>query len=153
MADWARTERLPAEIRMADGTCFRGEVHLQPMVGQHQGPETPLEMLNRGDAYFPLTPESGGIAFMAKAQVAVVTCPPGVAQSEAEQMGVAKTIRLQVTLAGGDSLEGWSAVELPPTRSRALDYLNLPGAFFTLRSDRATWFLNSSHVRLVRPLD
>ena len=48
---------------------------------------------------------------------------------------------------------GRATVELPPGRARALDYVNAPGAFFTLFADDTTHYFNKSHVRLIRPLD
>ena len=75
MSDWAATERLPAEIQLAEGVTLRGELHLQARVAYHDGAETPLEMLNRGDAFFALS-VSDGIAFISREQVAVVTCAP-----------------------------------------------------------------------------
>ena len=37
------------------------------------GPETPLEMLDRADAFFALT-LAGGVTFIPKTQVVVVSC-------------------------------------------------------------------------------
>ncbi|MGH7658475.1 MAG: hypothetical protein ACREL6_09585, partial [Gemmatimonadales bacterium] len=68
MNDWATTERVRAEIIIAEGLTVAGEVHLQARVAHREGPETPLEMLNRDDAWIPLTLDHGGITFVAKAQ-------------------------------------------------------------------------------------
>jgi len=42
--------------------------------------------------------------------------------------------------------------ELPPTRSRALDFLNAPERFFQLLTDEGTLCLNRRFVRATRPL-
>jgi len=153
MSNWASTERIPAHVTMAESVVLEGEIHLQPRVGHHDGPETPLEMLNRAESFFPVTLQGGQIAFAAKAQVAMVSCDPGVALSDAERASAAKTIRLDVTMAGGHRVEGWAALELPPTKNRTLDYLNEPGLFFVLRTEAATCYLNRMHVRVVKPAD
>jgi hypothetical protein len=53
----------------------------------------------------------------------------------------------------GVEYRGRSTFELPPARARALDYVNAPGRFFTLRTDDMTQHINKSLVRLIRPLD
>lgn len=153
MSNWASTERVPAEVALAEAVVLQGDIHLQPRVGHHDGPETPLEMLNRPEPFFPVTLTGGQIAFAAKAQVAMVTCGPGVAMSDSERASAAKTIRLDVTMAGGSQFRGWAALELPPTRNRTLDYLNEPGPFFMLRTEDATCYINRAYVTVVRPAD
>jgi hypothetical protein len=153
MSNWASTERIPAQVTLAESVVLQGDIHLQPQVGHHDGPETPLEMLNRPESFFPVTLEGGQIAFAAKAQVAMVSCDPGIALTEAERASAAKTIRLDVTMAGGHRVEGWASLELPPTRNRTLDYLNEPGLFFLLRTEGATCYLNRMYVRVVQPAD
>ena len=153
MSNWASTERIPAQVTMAESVVIQGDIHLQPRVGHHDGPETPLEMLNRPEPFFPVTLAGGQIAFAAKAQVALVTCDPGIAMTDVERASAAKTIRLDVTMAGGNQVKGWASLELPPTRNRTLDYLNEPGPFFVLRTETATCYINRLHVRVVRPGD
>ena len=153
MSNWASTERIPAQVILAEAVVIQGDIHLQPRVGHHDGPETPLEMLNRTDPFFPVTLTEGQIAFAAKAQVAMVTCDPDVALTDMERASAAKTIRLHVTMAGGNQVEGWASLELPPTRNRTLDYLNEPGPFFALRTEASTCYINRTYVRVVKPGD
>lgn len=153
MSDWASTVRITADFSLADQTRLRGELHVQGRVAHHDGPETPLEMLNRPDAFFPISVEQDRIAFLAKAQVAVVACAPQVGHSDPERESAAKTIALEIVMAGGDEFRGWAALELPPTRARTLDYLNGHGQFFSLQGEDATRLINRAHVRVVRPLD
>ena len=56
---------------------------------------------------------------------------------------------------GGDAevYEVPGAFELPPARSRTLDYLNGAGIFFAIETDDVSWYVNKSRVRLARPLD
>lgn len=153
MSDWAATERLPAEVQLAEGVTLRGELHLQARVAYHDGAETPLEMLNRGDNFFALS-VADGIAFVSREQVAVVTCaPPQPVAPDAERLNAATRFGLEVVLWGGATYRGWAVMELPPTRARLLDYLNSSGRFFTVATDTETRYLNRSHVSIVRPFD
>ena len=153
MSDWAATERLPAEIQLAEGVTVRGELHLQARVAFHDGAETPLEMLNRSDAFFALS-VADGIAFISREQVAVVTCaPPQPVAPDAERLNAATRFGLEVVLWGGATYRGWAIMELPPSRARLLDYLNTTGRFFTVATDTETRYVNRSHVSIVRPFD
>ncbi len=153
MADWASTERIKAEILLAEGRTLAGELHLQARVAQHDGPETPLEMLNRPDAFFPVTLDDGRIGFIAKSQVSAIRSASAMTPADPERVSAAKTIGLEVVMAGGAEYRGWAALELPPTRARTLDYLNASGLFFMLESEDAAWFIHREYVRMVRPLD
>lgn len=153
MSDWAATERIEAEITLAEAMILQGELHVQARVATHDGPETPLEMLNRADPFFPLTLPEGGVLFVAKAQVVCVTCQAETGMSDPERLGAARVIRLGVTLEGGHEVQGWAALELPETQQRPLDYLNTTGPFFTLQSEDATRYVHRQHVRVARPLD
>jgi hypothetical protein len=152
MSDWGATERVTAEVTLAEGDRLAGELHVQSRVAYREGPETLLELLNRPEPFFALAGD-GRVHFVSKAQAAVVACDPSVGADDAERLGAAKRVALAVTLAGGVEYTGWAAVELPPTRARTLDYLNGGDRFFTLRADDATRYVNRAHVRFVRPLD
>ena len=150
--NWGSILQQAAEVLLADGVPIDGCLHLLSRTDYPPGPETPLEMLNRGDPFFALTRSSGGVFFIPKAQTAVVTCrhhPP----TDPERFSAAKLVALDVVMLGGRELEGRAAVEMPPERSRALDYVNGPGAFFALWTDDVTHYVNKSLVRTIRPLD
>ena len=111
-------------------------------------------MLNRAEPFFALTLEQGDVAFVSKAQVAVVSCreaspdwpirsgprPPGWWRSRWRWRPEPSTAAVR-------------RFELPPSRSRALDYVNTPGRFFTVWTNDLTRYFNKSLVRLIRPLD
>lgn len=153
MSDWARTHRVPAAVMLAGGEVVIGDLHLQPHVPHRDGPESPIELLNRGDPFFAVAVAEGGVAFFAKDRVAVVSCAtedlPGQDPQRAQV-----SIHAEMNV-GVDNTEyrGSVAYELPPTRTRTLDFLNGPGRFFALVTGSTTRFVNRAHVRLVRPLD
>jgi hypothetical protein len=153
MSDWGITQRVPAQAVLTGGVRLDGDLHLMLRTNYPPGPESPLEMLNRHDAFFALTLAGGGVAFVAKAQVAVVSCRDQVPLPDPDRVSAAKTAELEVVLADGMELRGRATLELPPSRARTLDYVNASGRFFALSSDGVIQHINKSLVRLIRPLD
>ena len=153
MSDWGATQRVSAEVVLADGAVLEGDMHLGASSAYPLNTESPLEMLNRAEPFFALTMAGGGVAFVSKAQVAVLSCRDQSAEADHERASVARLVALEVGLATGAEYRGRSSFELPPSRSRALDYVNMPGRFFTVWTNDLTWYFNKSLVRLIRPLD
>ena len=73
MSEWGITTKVPAEVVLVEGLVLAGDLHLYARPTYPPGPETPLEMLNRADVFFALTLD-GGVTFVPKSQVVVVTC-------------------------------------------------------------------------------
>ncbi|MEO8139510.1 MAG: hypothetical protein ABI742_07695 [Gemmatimonadota bacterium] len=152
MTDWASTQRLPVRVTLAEGLIIQGEAHLQPRVAWRDGPETPIEMLNREDAFFAMNLPQGDVVFVAKAQVAAFAFQPAQVTDDAERQTVARMLPLEIMMVGGAEHRGIAMSEMPPTRSRALDFLNAPERFFLLVTDEGSLCLNRAFVRAVRPL-
>jgi len=156
MSEWGTTTRIRSLVTLANGEVYPGEIHLVDWVHHHAGPETPLEMLNRPEGFFPVTQEHGTV-FIPKAQVAMVTCewppqgwpPDGIVLLPDPELRVSLLVRL----ASGEELRGDAAMVLRNGRGRALDYLNEAGAFFQLVTDNIPRLINRAHVSVVRPLD
>ena len=153
MGDWGSTIKMAAEIILADGTTYPGFVHLQERVPHRNGPETPLDMLERSDPYLPLTIQSGESYFLSKLQIAVLSCDPPESEDDVERRSAAQFLALHVILVDGSDFQGIVSLELPPTRRRALDYLNSFKEFFVLWTGSTAHYINRAHVRVVRPLD
>ena len=151
--DWGSIRQEAAEVLLAEGVAIDGSLHLLSRTNYPPGPETPLEMLNRVDPFFALTRSGGGVLFVPKAQAAVVTCRHHAPPADPERFSAAKLVALDVVIIGGREVRGSAAVEMPPERSRALDYVNGPGAFFALWTDDVTHYINKFLVRTIRPLD
>lgn len=152
MADWATTNRIAVRVTLAEGLVIQGDAHLQPRVAWRDGPETPVEMLNRADAFFAVSLPQGDIVFVAKDQVAAVNYAEVNTEDDPERKTVARMLPLEVMMVGGIELRGIAVSELPPTRARPIDFLNEPERFFPLRTDDGTVCLNRRFVRAVRPL-
>ena len=151
--NWGSIHQEAAEVLLAEGVAIEGSLHLLSRTDYPPGPETPLDMLNRADPFFALTQSGRGVLFIPKAQAAVVTCRHHAPPTDPERFSAAKLIALDVVILGGRELRGRAAVEMPPERSRALDYVNGPGVFFALWTDDVTHYVNKFLVRTIRPLD
>ncbi len=150
---WGSIRREPADVLLAEGVRLGGSLHLLSRDSYPPGPETPLEMLNRGDRYFALTQGQGGVLFVPKQQTMVVSCPQEDLPADPDRLSAAKVLSLGIELVGGTLLAGQVVVELPPMRSRALDFLNGPGWFFAIWSDGMIHHVNKALVRWIRPHD
>ena len=152
MSEWGITTKVPAEVVLAEGIVLAGDLHLYARPTYPPGPETPLEMLNRPDTFFALTLD-GGVTFIPKDQVVVVSCHDQGQLTDPDRVSAAKLIELLVVVEGGSEYRGRAALELPPSRGRTLDYLNGAGIFFALGTEDVSWYINKARVRLARPLD
>jgi hypothetical protein len=153
MSDWGATRRISAEVVLADGVVLEGDMHLVASAAYPMSSESLLDMLNRPEPFFALTLGEGEVAFVSKAQVALVSCRDGNPDADPERASVARLVALEVALVNGAEYRGRSSFELPPSRARALDYVNTPGRFFTVWTNDLTRYFNKSLVRLIRPLD
>ena len=153
MSEWGATQRVAARVVLAEGVVLAGDLHLLRRATYPTDSESPLEMLNRADAFFALTLNEGGVVFVSKSQVAVVGCQDLAPLDDPERASAAKLVALSVELTDGVEYRGRATFELPPNRARALDYVNGDGRFFTLWTDGMTQYINKSLVRMIRPLD
>jgi hypothetical protein len=153
MSDWGATQQVAARVVLAEGVVLAGHLHLLARTMSPSDAESPLEMLNREEPFFALTLNGGGVALVSKAQVAVVSCQELASHDDPDRVSVAKLVALAVELTDGVEYRGHCSFELPPSRSRTLDYLNGPGRFFTVETDGMMQHINKSQVRQIRPLD
>lgn len=146
---------VPATLLQTSGGKREGEIFTMERVPQHAGPETPLDLLNRPEAFFPFRPkkEASGVLLVAKARTVMVSVPRA-GQEDADRLSAAKQASLEVTLADGSKLSGWATLELPEYHSRLLDYLNASrDEFFAIATADQTHIVNRAHVLYVRPED
>lgn len=147
--DWGDTVRIKAEVQATGGRTFSGFLHLLPFASIHLGPETPEDVLNRDDAFFALTDQQEHTIFIAKAQVLAVVVE--YETLDPDRVHAARTIELKVELSDGSEYTGTVSSELPPTRTRAIDFLNHGAGFFALHVADTARYINRVHVRAVSP--
>ena len=144
---------VPATLRLTTGDDLEGEVYVMERVPQHAGAETPLDMLNRADGFFPFRPRGGesAVLLVAKSRTVTLTVPPAPADSA--RLSAAKRASLVITLADGSELSGWATIEMPEQHSRILDYLNAAEQFFAIATAERVHIVNRAHVLYARPED
>lgn len=153
MGDWSKTQRVSGEAHLVTGASLAGDLHLQPSTVHHQSVETPLEMLNRAEAFFALSLADGTVRLVAKGQTVAVSFGAGSPDAELGDTPTSVALPLEVLMADGREYTGEARADLPPHHSRPIDLLNLPERFFGLTADGMIHYLNRSHVLHVRPLD
>jgi hypothetical protein len=148
---WGSTLRIRAEVLVTGGRTLSGFIHLQPLASAHSGPETPQDLLNRPEAFFPLTSDDG-TRFLAKSQVLAVALPAEVPADDPDRRSAARPLGMKIELSDGSEVYGDAYSELPPDRPRALDFLNEAAGFFGLLGPGGTRLVNRRHIRSVTPL-
>lgn len=146
---------VPASLLLTEGEPRLGEIYVMERVPQHTGPETPLEMLNRADGFFPFRAAGAAqVLLVTKARTISLTVPRNVTGEDPARLSAAKVVALTVTLPGHTDITGWATLELPENHSRLLDYLNAsPDPFFAVTTADEVHFVNRAHVLYARPED
>ena len=150
---WVDTLRIRADLLITGGRTLRGDLHLQPMVSSHTGPETVEDVLARDEAFMPLTGLDGRVLLIAKAQVLAVGVLPSAEPQDPSRLSAARFHHLKVELSDNTVYSGTVPSELPSDRPRTLDLLNQRPGFIQLRTADVVRYLNRAHVRVVTPLD
>ena len=145
---------LPARLTLTHGKPRTGTIYVGARVSSHDGPETPLEMLNRPDPFFPFRPaEDDQILLVAKGQT-IALAVDRAPITDPDRLSAARELRIELVLDNGATLAGRASVELPEHQSRPLDYLNAaPEPFFAITTDESSHYVNRAHVLFARPRD
>jgi hypothetical protein len=146
---------IPATLLQTGGGKRDGEIYVMERVPQHAGPETPLDMLNRAEGFFPFRPKDDdrAVLLVTKARTVTLTVPRTTAPEDPVRLSAARTGRLELMLADGSQLSGWATIELPQHHSRLLDYLNTGEPFFAISTAEEIHLVNRAHVLYARPED
>lgn len=153
MSEWGGTLRLAVVVRLDNGEEVAGELFLQERVPHHSGAETPLDLLERTDRFFPLALPDGTVVFLGKDHVGLIRCDPAPPESEMDRLGITRFAELELAMADGLVVRGRAGVTQPPTRLRALDCLNSGGVFLAFWVEEAAYYINRALVRVARPIE
>lgn len=147
-------DAVAARMTLSQGLPRAGTIFPAVRVPQHDGPETPLEMLNRPEPFFPFRPsDEGNILLVAKSQLIALDVDHDPI-SDPDRLSAARELRLELVLSNGTTIAGSARVELPSPQARTLDYLNAGGVpFFALSNHGSTHYVNRAHVLFARPQD
>ncbi|HEY6807737.1 MAG TPA: hypothetical protein VI160_03025 [Gemmatimonadales bacterium] len=150
-------QSVAARLLLTEGKERRGAVYVMARAPHREGPETPLEMLNRPEGFFAFLPDgSKDVQLISRAQTISLSIPADDPAAHPTPMRLTGTrlVGLEVKLDTGKSIAGHASLELPQHQSRVIDYLNAsPDPFFAVTADGATHFVNRAHVLYVLPTD
>jgi hypothetical protein len=150
-----RIEKNRCRVRVTtmSGETVSGEIFLQQFAVHHSGPETPLDILNSGDAFFPVTLDGGETRLLSTSGLADVRWPMNE-KSNGDRASISHVSSLEVRLVNGATYRGTMLMEVPTRHARILDFLNFHSErFLTLSSDGDNLSINREMVESIRPLD
>ena len=153
-----RIEKVRCQVAVTtlDGERLVGDVVLQPYAHHRHGPETPADLLNDADPFFPLALADGETLLLAKERMREVEVPedlPPVDDDPYVGAGV-RYASVELTLLGNVVRVGYVRVELPYERPRLLDFFNRFAArFLTVYADDGVRLVNHRCIERVRPLE
>jgi hypothetical protein len=144
-------ESIHARLLLTQGGERAGSVFVMARAPAREGPETPLEMLNRPEGFFPFLPDDQKeVLLVSRAQTIALTVPA----AGGKRAPGAIEIGLEVALVDGTVWNGVAEVVMPQSMSRPIDYLNAGGGpFFAVTTNNATHLVNRAHVLYARPTD
>src|SRR2546430_5105746 len=146
---------VPAGVLLDRGVSRRGDVFVMERVPHHDGAETVLEMLNRGEGFFAFRPaDEEGVLLMSKVHTVSVAVDRQAPIADPARLSAPRMLGIELVLVRGSTLGGWASVELPEHPARLLDYLNAADEpFFAMWTHATTHYVNRAHVLYARPLD
>lgn len=135
-------------IRFLGQEVVGGHLFLALMAKNHAGPETVLDLMNEPDPFFVLKVEGQPpVRMVNKERIVEVE----VSGQPVEEPSVSKEEEMTLMFQDGFSLSGTARVELPPAKSRLIDFLNNSDRFFELRDGGALHIVNRKHISHVKP--
>ena len=148
--------RCQVAVTTLDGERLVGDVFLQPFAHRRNGPESPADLLNDDDPFFPLALADGGTVLLAKERVREVEVPDDRHPQTEDPYGEAgvRFADVELTLLGNVVRSGCIRVELPYERPRLLDFFNrFAERFLTVYADDGVRLVNRRCIERVRPLE
>lgn len=140
-------------IRFPGQEVVRGHLFLALSAKGHAGPETVLDLMNEPEPFFVLkVGDQPPVRMINKERIIEVeVAGPGEPGDEERASALAKEEEMTLMFQDGFSLSGRARVELPPTKSRLIDFLNYSERFFQFREGDAVHIVNRKHISHVKP--
>jgi hypothetical protein len=143
-------EKFKRPVTLLLGTGGRLEVRffLRHNAETHLGSECILDVLNSERAFIPVEDaRSNEMLLMSKSHIMAFELSPE--DCLPKTLGNPE-IFVWISLINGDLLEGSLLIEMPPTRSRLSDYINLTPQFIYLYRDQNDFILNKAYILSIR---
>ena len=138
-------------ILMDNGQTFDGVVYA-PAEGPDGRPGRVLDRLNgEGEGFIPLACDDDHL-LLNKSGIVSVQVPRGQQEAASLDEEPGRKVPIRITLVGGTSLVGRIAIQMPPDRSRVLDYLNAAPRFVPVLGEDHVTLVHRSYMLCVRTL-
>lgn len=145
--------KVPVTIRCVDCEEIKGELFLSLFSKNHSGQETALEFMNSPERFFVLRLQAEPpVRMMNKDRIVEIEVSADAELGGQDLSGMgAKEEPMEVHFKNSHSLNGNAYVELPPTKSRLIDFLNQEDKFFLLQTDQTVHIINRRQISFVTP--
>lgn len=141
-------DQTQVRILLDDGRMIEGAI-FTAAAGPNGSPETVLDrLLDPAEEFLPLAVGTDRL-LLNKGGILLVEVPPEAAADLVPEEG-ATAVLVRVTLAGGTSLLGRLAIQMPQERSRVLDYLNAAPRFLPVLGEQRVALLQKRFIVSVR---
>ena len=145
--------KVAVTIRCVDCEDIKGELFLSLFSKNHTGQETALEFMNGPERFFVLRLEAEPpVRMMNKDRIVEIEISTEAELGGQDLSGMgAKEEPMEVHFNHHHSLNGNAYVELPPAKSRLIDFLNQDDKFFLLRTGQTVHIINRRQISFVTP--
>jgi len=144
---------VPVTMRCRDQQVIKGDLFLSLVAKNHIGKETVLDFMNETEDFFVLkvaTAPSINIINKARIMEVSVALDVEITDLDMEAMGI-KEEPMTVVFNDNFKLSGKAFIDLPPEKSRTIDFLNQGDRFFLLVTDHTAHIVNRRHISYVIP--
>jgi hypothetical protein len=150
------TLRQPVTITCTDGRTFAGHIFMPSQSSRHQGPMRPEEWSDTVHTFFPFRARDAAYSTIFNLESVVAFSVPldSATGDDSDDAAILELPVFRVSVdARGATFEGLVTIDMPPDHQRVADWLNAPGAFFTVRAGGAHHLIQKRHVTRVVELD
>jgi hypothetical protein len=149
--------KVPAVVSFPEKEELRMYIFLADCARSHTGHERPSDLLNGTDPFFPAADFEGGIHFIHRDALSVLTVkaefefPADGFRAEDLAPDESTRLEVEVELENGNSLEGTVAYLMPEGHRRLQDVLNLDDRFLILRDGDNARLINKRRIERISP--
>ncbi len=144
---------VPVTVRFEDGQELKGDLFLSQTAKRHLGQETVLDYMNEPDEFFPLKAADERTVRMINKRRVIEVSVAAAAEFENEEVAKAgaKQERMTVMFKTSHRLSGTGYIEMPPQKSRIIDFLNQGSQFFLIKDGDVARVCNRKQISYVIP--
>ena len=139
--------RNKAAIMLGDGKKLEVNFFLSYHSAMHSGSETIFDVLNSKALFIPLEDtQTSEVIFVAKGQLMYVE----LLDREVVSSLYLRELQIQVELLNGEVIEGEILIDMPQTKPRLSDFLNLPHEVLYLHREGCDTIINKRYISLLK---